>query len=72
MEKPLTIIQRRILRFIADFKETNGYSPSIQEIGKAVGLSAPSSVHYQLTVLQDRGKLTRSRTARSISLTGGV
>src|SRR5262249_5164658 len=46
------------VRFVRQFTEQEGYSPTLREIGAAVGL-APSSVHYHLSVLQDGGHLTR-------------
>ncbi len=50
--------RRRIVRFVRDFTEQEGYPPTLREIGAAVGL-APSSVHYHLSVLQDGGHMTR-------------
>lgn len=46
-----------ILRFVTEFIREKGYSPSIREIGDAVGLRSTSSVHYQLTQLQKEGLL---------------
>jgi repressor LexA len=50
--------RRRIVRFVREFTEHEGYPPTLREIGVAVGL-APSSVHYHLSVLQDGGHMTR-------------
>ena len=36
-----------------------GYPPSVREIGEAVGLSSPSTVHAHLAALQDKGYLRR-------------
>jgi repressor LexA len=55
----LTPRQRQILGFIREFGECNGYAPSLREIGGAVGLTSPSAVSYQLSVLQDKGCLQR-------------
>ncbi|HEV2784867.1 MAG TPA: hypothetical protein VGV67_00650, partial [Solirubrobacteraceae bacterium] len=44
----LTARQRRILEVIHDHLDERGYPPSVREIGDAVGLSSPSSVHGQL------------------------
>ena len=46
-----------ILAFVTEFIRENGYSPSIREIGDAVGLKSTSSVHYQLSRMQDEGLL---------------
>ncbi len=51
--------QRRILEVIRDSVERRGYPPSVREIGDAVGLASPSSVAYQMSVLQRRGYLRR-------------
>lgn len=49
--------QQHVLRFLWDWPSP--YSPSLREIGKAVGLSAPSAVSYQLSVLGKRGWVRR-------------
>lgn len=55
----LTSRQQRILEVIRQAVETRGYPPSVREIGEAVGLKSPSSVHSQLTALQRGGYLRR-------------
>jgi repressor LexA len=66
-DHPLTGRQQRILYAIRDFPR--GYSPSLREIGEAAGLTSPSSVSYQLSVLQRRGYLRRDpRRPRAIEL----
>ena len=55
----LTDRQRRILEVIQDAVESRGYPPSVREIGEAVGLRSPSSVHAQLASLQKAGFLRR-------------
>lgn len=56
----LTWRQREILEVVADYGRRHGYAPTMREIGNAVGLASPSSVSYQLSVLQDKGFLRRS------------
>ncbi|WP_435829168.1 transcriptional repressor LexA [Actinocatenispora sera] len=58
-EADLTVRQRRILDVIRDSVERRGYPPSVREIGEAVGLTSPSSVAYQMGILQRRGYLRR-------------
>ncbi|MBW3578850.1 MAG: transcriptional repressor LexA [Actinobacteria bacterium] len=58
----LTDRQRRILEVIHDHLEARGYPPSVREIGNAVGLSSPSSVHAQLAQLETKGYLRRDPT----------
>jgi repressor LexA len=55
----LSARQRRILEFLRDWGDQHGYPPSVREIGEAVGLVSPSSVAYQLKVLQKKGYLRR-------------
>ena len=55
----LTPRQQRILEVIREEVETRGYPPSVREIGEAVGLSSPSSVHHQLATLERGGYLRR-------------
>ncbi len=50
-ENGLTPRQTKILLAIKEAMETNGYPPSMREIGEAAGLSSPSSVKYQLELL---------------------
>ena len=51
--------QRRILEFIRETVDARGYPPSVREIGEAVGLVSPSSVAYQLNVLEKKGYLRK-------------
>lgn len=48
----LTDRQSNILNFIMDEIEQKGYPPSVREIGKAVGLKSPASVHNHLKTLE--------------------
>ena len=58
-----------ILRFVTEFIREKGYSPSIREIGDAVGLKSTSSVHYQLSQMQKEGLLeTDCAKNRTITL----
>ena len=51
--------QRDILEFIADQMRERGFPPSVREIGEAVGLTSPSTVHSHLATLQKHGFLRR-------------
>ena len=48
----------KILAFIKEFVQENGYAPSVREIGAAVGLNSTASVSYQLRRLQEQGLLS--------------
>lgn len=49
-----------IMAFVNQFIQENGYSPSVREIGEAVGLRSTASVSYHLQALQDKGLLAPS------------
>ena len=48
---------KEILDFVNRFVYENGFSPSVREIGEAVGLRSTASVSYQLKQLQEKGLL---------------
>ncbi len=58
----LTTRQRDILEMIHAHVDEHGYPPSVREIGDAVGLRSPSSVHGQLESLERKGYLRRDPT----------
>jgi repressor LexA len=58
----LTARQRQVLEIIEQHTRQNGYPPSVREIGEAVGLTSPSTVHAHLAALQRRGYLRRDPT----------
>jgi len=55
----LTPQRRKIIRVIEDSLRSRGYSPSLREIGEAVGLASTSSVSYQMSVLEAEGYVSR-------------
>lgn len=55
----LTERQSQVLEFIRSTVEDRGYPPSVREIGEAVGLSSPSSVHAQLNSLVKAGMIRK-------------
>ncbi len=58
----LTQRQREILDFIRTTVTNRGYPPSVREIGEAVGLSSPSTVHSHLSTLSAEGFIRRDPT----------
>ena len=46
-----------IVDYVNQFLQANGYSPSVREIGAAVGLRSTASVSYHLQALQEKGLL---------------
>ena len=55
----ITDRQKQILDFILETVRRRGYPPSVREIGEAVGLSSPSTVHSHLSALVESGHLRR-------------
>ena len=51
--------EKRILDFLRRFIHEHGYPPSVREIGAAVGLKSPSTVHGYLTRLEQKGLIRR-------------
>ncbi|MBC7292520.1 MAG: transcriptional repressor LexA [Thermoleophilia bacterium] len=60
----LTDRQRRILEIIEEAVARQGYPPTIREIGQAVGLCSPASVHSQLRALERKGFIRRGSAKR--------
>ena len=58
----LTPRQREILDVIERHQRERGYPPSVREIGEAVGLTSPSTVHTHLNTLERLGYLRRDPT----------
>jgi repressor LexA len=61
-EQTLTDRQRQILEIIDESMRDRGYPPSVREIGEAVGLTSPSTVHSHLNTLSKLGFLKRDPT----------
>jgi repressor LexA len=55
----LTERQRQILDYILTTVRRRGYPPAVREIGEAVGLSSPSTVHSHLSTLARSGFIRR-------------
>jgi repressor LexA len=61
-DKQISKRQREILDFIEAQMTDHGYPPSVREIGEAVGLTSPSTVHSHLNTLTRLGYLRRDPT----------
>ena len=55
----LTKRQQEIFDFIKRYSAKHGYPPTVRDIGKAIGLGSPSTVHAHLTNLEKLGLLRR-------------
>ena len=61
-ENGLTHRQLKIRAVIKSALHDQGYPPSMREIGQAAGLASPSSVKYQLELLEEKGWIRRDPT----------
>jgi repressor LexA len=67
----LTGRQQEIWSFLVEYVDRHGYPPTVREIGEAVGLASPSTVHAHLANLERAGLLKRDPTKpRALELTG--
>ena len=68
MEK-LSRMQQRVYDYIAESIAAHGYAPSVREIGEALGLKSPSTVHFHIKHLQEMGLIEKSAgKGRAITL----
>lgn len=51
--------QRQVFDFISQFIKKHGYSPTLQEIADAIGVSSLGTVHEHLSVLEKKGVIKR-------------
>src|SRR5205814_10055811 len=58
----LTGRQQEIWKFLTDYVDAHGYPPTVREIGEAVGLASPSTVHAHLANLERAGLIKRDPT----------
>ena len=66
----MTKMQQTIYDYIARMLVEQGYPPSVREIGAAVGLKSPSTVHFHLKHMEELGVIKKSgRKGRTITLT---
>ena len=67
----LTRKQQQIYDYILSFTSEHGYSPSVREIGSAMGLKSPSTVHFHMKGLEEAGVIVKAEgKTRAISLPG--
>lgn len=61
-EHKLTKRQQEIFAYIRRYAAKHGYPPTVRDIGSAVGLTSPSTVHAHLANLEKAGLLRRDPT----------
>ncbi len=65
---PLTRRQAEILAYVTEYRENQGYAPTLQEIGRRFGLSSVATVHKHVSQLVEKGYLRRGRRNASRDL----
>lgn len=67
--KELTKRQGEILNFIKEYIVKYGYPPTVREIGKALGVSSPATIHAHLNNLEGKGFIKKQESKnRAIEL----
>ena len=67
----LTARQQEIWQFLVEYTDGHSYPPTVREIGEAVGLASPSTVHAHLANLERAGMLKRDPSKpRALDLIG--
>ena len=64
----MTRKQQEIYDFIAAFIAEHSYPPSVREICDGVGLRSPSTVHFHLQNMEEKGFLAKDGKARALTL----
>ena len=68
MAKGLTTRQQEILDFVLEYVDSEGYPPSIREIGSKFEIGSLRGVTVHLDALERKGYISRSNTPRSIKV----
>ena len=65
----LTKRQNETLTFIKEYIVNHGYPPTVREIGEALGVSSPATIHAHLSNLANKGFIKKEETKnRAIEL----
>ncbi len=71
MDKNITKRQEDVLNYIKKYVVEHGFPPSTREIGAALGLSSPATVHTHLKKLEDAGCIRKTNSKfRTIEIVG--
>ena len=64
----MTRKQQEIYDYIAEYIAQHSYPPSVREICDGVGLRSPSTVHFHLQNMEEKGFLAKDGKARALTL----
>jgi len=72
-DRQLTDRQREVFDFVRGYAREHGYPPAVRDIGRALGLASPSTVHAHLAKLERAGLVRRDPTKpRALELLAGA
>ncbi len=55
----LAPVQRQTLEFLRNYISSNGYAPTLKDIASFIGVRSPSTAHFHLSRLEDKGFIRR-------------
>ena len=55
----LAPVQRKTLDYLRNFIAEHGYAPTLKDIAKSIGVRSPSTAHFHLSRLEDKGFIER-------------
>jgi len=64
----LAPVQRMTLEYLRTFLADHGYGPTLKDIANSIGVKSPSTAHFHLSRLEDKGFIQRGEDG-SIELT---
>ena len=64
MEK-LTRRQEDVLNYVKGYIVSHGYPPTIREIGRALDISSPATIHAHLANLEQKGFIRKENSKNS-------
>lgn len=55
----LAPVQRQTLEYLRNFISENGFGPTLKDIAQSIGVRSPSTAHFHLSRLEDKGFIRR-------------
>ena len=56
----LAPVQRQTLEYLRNFIAENGFAPTLKDIANFIGVKSPSTAHFHLARLEDKGFIQRT------------
>jgi repressor LexA len=68
----VTAKQKKVLEFISEFSEENGYIPTLQAIAKGLNVKSPSTIHQHVRELIKKGYLGQRDDYGALEINTGI